>query len=237
MRTPHLLLLAAAFLIGCDQRGTPPTGNTGTIGLGGTTGGTPGGTKDTGKPVAVDTTSASLNFDSAQLAGQPGQNAFVPGSAREALFFLAGDASMHVIASSDGASPGSAVGRETVWDIVVRSKDSLAFNFVSRPTDQGLIDSFGVGIDSSGTVRQNVVVVRVYSIASAPEMRIASVPGAALNVTVVARSDFPPSGPTAGWLPPLLAGTTTANLIKFGQNQTPAGVVSFTILMPGGKGD
>ena len=233
MRTSTFLLLAVALLSGCDQRGTPPTGSTGGVGTGdGTSGGSAGGgTKDTSGSGggAGDTTSAGLIvYDSTKLLGPV---TLTGGTVRGALFFLAQDRSLHIVASSDGAAGQTTVGRETIWDIQITSPDSTSPSFISRSTVVGHRDTLSYYWDLyDPSTPKYAIHFRLTEISSASEVRVAASSGALLTISVNVHSGVDDN--TVGWSPPYLPEDTTARLLKLGTNQAVVGKTSFAVRMP-----
>jgi hypothetical protein len=229
MKTIFALLLATAFLTGCDQVGTAPN-STGTLGAGGgaNNGGTGGGKTGGTTP---DTTSSGLPiFDSVQLLGLVSMTG---GTARKAVFYFSQDRSLHILASSDGANGETSVGRETVWDIQIESPDSISPSPITNSSEPPFRDSISVSIDSSDPAGpKNAVHFELHSIVGAPEVRLAAASRALLTVSVQAASGI--SNDSLGWAPPVLPADTTARLIHLGSAQTIAGTTKFAIQMPGG---
>jgi hypothetical protein len=229
------LSLGSAFLAGCDQGGTAPNG-TGSLGVGGggNNGGTggsggTGGTGGTGGGSTIDTTSGGLPiFDSLQLLGPA---TLLGGTAREALFFLAQDRSLHIVVSSDGGNGQSTTGRETIWDIQIESPDSISPLLVSH--EVGFYDTLSSYQDlSNPTVAQNALHFRVHALAGAPEVRVATASKAVLTVSIQAASGI--SNDSAGWTPAVLPKDSVAPMIRLGKAQSVAGTTDFAIRMPGG---
>jgi hypothetical protein len=221
MKTIFALLLATAFLTGCDQVGTAPN-STGTLGAGGGannggTGGGGGATKDTtpgGLPI----------FGSAQLLGPV---TYTGGTTREILFYLAQDLSLHIVASSDGANGELTVGRETIWDIQIGSIDSISPSPITNPVEPPYRDSISTGIDSSHPGSPvNTVHFQLHSIVGAPEVRLATASNALLTVSIQAASGV--NSDTT------LPADSVGPLVRLGSKQTIAGTANFAIQMPSG---
>jgi len=233
MKTPLTLLLATAFLFGCDRGGTAPDGTgalavggaVGNGGSGGTVGGGGGGTGGGG-----GNPSGTVIFGSTQLQGPV---TFTGGTSREALFYLAQDRSLHIVGSSDGANGQITTGRETIWDIQVESQDSISWSNIGNSSERPFRDTISTYMDySNPSFLQYAIHFRLYTIAGAHEYRIATASSALLSVTVKAASGV--NDLTVGWTPPALSSGATAQLVRLGTSQTIAGTTSFEIQMPGG---
>ncbi|HXP90763.1 MAG TPA: hypothetical protein VN931_07550 [Fibrobacteria bacterium] len=223
MRSTLAIFLVAAFLVGCDQGGTAPNGK-GSLGAGGGgNGGGTGGGKTGG--TTPDTTSSGLPiFDSVQLLGPV---TYTGGTNREILFFLAPDRSLHIVASSDGANGETTVGRETIWDIQIESRDSLSPSSVTNSSEPPFRDSISTWIDSSIPASpENAVHFQLHSIVGAPEVRLATASNALLAVSIQAASGV--NSDTA--LPP----DSVGSMVRLGKSQIVAHTDKFAIQMPGG---
>ncbi len=126
MRTSHLLFLAVAFLVGCDQAASPsgpfnridmPIGKSDSIaGSNGSTNGPPDTTGNGSSLLSI--------LDTVKLNGPLASSQLVGGQRRALVFYFPADRQLHILASSDGAVSGT-YDRETVWDVTVTSQNVL----------------------------------------------------------------------------------------------------------------
>jgi hypothetical protein len=234
MKSTLPLFLAAALLFGCDHGGTAPDG-TGALAVGGAvgnggSGGTVGGGTGGGTGGGGSNSGGTVIFGSTQLQGPV---TLTGGTSREALFFLAQDRSLHILASSDGANGETTTGRETIWDIQVESTDSISWSNIGNSSEQPFRDTISTYMDySNPSFLQYAIHFRLYTIAGGHEYRIATASSALLSVTVQAASGV--NDLTVGWTPPALSSSATGQLVRLGTAQTIAGTASFEIQMPGG---
>lgn len=224
MRTPQLLLLAAALLVGCDDRGTLPVGASSTIdtkmgGSDSTAGGTGSGGDTTGSGAS------SSILDTVQLNGPLEANQLVGGLRRSLVFYFPSDRQLHILASSDGAVSGT-YDRETVWDVTVSSANEI---YPSRTTaaENGFRDT--IWLDTS---TYKYAKVRLYTDVSATEVKIQSDPGAVVAVSVTAYSQIISNAAAAGIFPSLLSTSATGALLFAGPSTVPIGKTTFFVRLP-----
>lgn len=226
MRTSQLLPLAAAFLVGCDDRGTPPTAILGAVGvdLDGKSDSTAGGASDSTDTTGGGSSSAPI-LDTVRLNGPLAANQLVGGQRRALVFYFPSDRKLHILASSDGAVSGT-YDRETVWDIDVTSRIEL-FPFWSTRAENGFYDT--LWHDSSPYKHLRF---RLYTDVGATEVSVQSDPGAVLNVTVTAYSQIIPNAVAAGTFPAALSASATGALLFAGPGTAPIGTTTFRVRLP-----
>ena len=225
MRTSNLLAAAAALLVGCDQRGTPPTSydridiKTGSSDS--TAGGPTGSTGDT----TGNGSGSALLLDTVQLNGPLANTQLVGGQKRALVVYFPADRQAHFLASSDGAVSGS-YDRETVWDIDVSSSTEI-FPSWATPAENGFRDT--LWHDSSPYLHLKY---RIYTDVGSTECVVQSAPGAILNISVTAYSQIIPNAAAAGIFPSMLSSATTGSLIFAATRAAPVGTTTFQVRLP-----
>jgi hypothetical protein len=237
MRTPLFLLLSAVIFAGCDQQKPLPTGPYDKIDVQvGKTDSSGGGSSGdtTGTPTG-DTTGVTPTYTAAQLLGPV---TLVGGTAREILFFIASDESLHIIYSSDGANGQATVGRRTDWNVKITSPDSIYTTWATSQTDGAqagseLYTRYWDLDNPQMPLNASSVLARCMS--NSLETRTAAAPGAVLTIQVTAHSGI--DDKTTGWTPPLLDDGITVKAIKLGLKQTSVTSTTFKVYMPGKTSD
>lgn len=192
------VILATTLLsAGCD-RGTPPDCGSDSLcisvgagsGVNGGGSGNGGPIKDTVTTPKPETgTPSSPAYDSganvkkvaaAALEGIPS----VPGGHARQLAFYLKDSTLHMAASSDGDAQAT-YNRETVFDLLVLSTDSMWFDWDAKP-DANLLFGGTVGIDLVSGLP--LAIVKLPAIVLASRAHIRSRRGATLTIWVKAHS-------------------------------------------------
>ncbi len=236
-----LPLLLGVILAGCD-RGTAPVCATGDsacavdqsvspVGAGGSkpppdTSSQPNPTASDWNPV-YDTGKAITLVPRASLGGVPN---ILGGTARQLVFYVQ-DSTLHLIASSDGASFTNS-GRETVYDLKIVATDSMAIDFDSK-TDLGLFPNWASTRDlytafSSHPFYQATMKLTVTAWALNAHIRTRR--GATLTIWAKARSGNP-LGMAEDSLPRLDI-VSTRSLLRAGSTLAPIASDPFYLVIP-----
>ena len=213
-------LAAAVFLAACDGGTSPRYG----VGTGGGDGGTPGGTgKDTSSHGGGTDTSTVATLDSSRLDGPI--SPVVGGQVRKIAFYYPSDRKLHFVASSDGMVAGT-YDRETVWDVVVTSTDTLSARFLND-AEPGFRDTVWLDTSTYRTVR-----LRAYTVAGSMEGMVTAPAGAVLSVSVQVHSEIIPNPATSTRFPAPLSAAAAGALVHFGASDTVLGTTKFLAWLP-----
>lgn len=225
------IAIVAGFLAGCDQKADSPL----QPGLGSGTGGSgssTGGTKDTAKDTTTDTLPGTApSFDSTVLWGP--STPLTPGTDRRIVFFLTDRRTLRVVASSDGAPAGGTgptVGRQTDWEVLLSSKDSIHGSFATNSTEPLLRDTLWNFRDTLLGRSLRFVRMRLHTLSGEPVVQVVADSGARIDVSVQAWSGK--DDLLVGWTPPYLPPDSVSRLVWGGRTPVRLGASTFRVRLP-----